>query len=118
MIYFKGSRTNIIQELFSRRPQAWIQFQNTSKNFLITRFEPFDIYPWKGFPRSIGVEALIKPCENLTPHAVLDMFYQSFRERSKFRKHVRKYFNLRLNTMIQLVIREDDQLGDTVDGLW
>jgi hypothetical protein len=108
----------IIQELFSRRPQAWIQVQNPSKKFLVTRFETFNISPQeKWLPRSIDVEALIKPYKNLTPGAIFDMFYQSPGERSKVRKYIRKHFNLRLNTILQLVIREDDHFGNTVNGL-
>lgn len=108
----------IIQELFNRRPQAWIQFQNPSKKILYRKVLRLSIslHKEKGL---LGVLASkLWLCDDLTPDAVLDMFYQWLRERSKVQRHIRKYFNFRLNNIFQLVIRKDDHFADTVDGLW
>lgn len=54
----------------------------------------------------------------MTLGTVFDMLYQSPGKRSEVRKHIRKHFNLRRNTLLQLIIREDDHFGNTVDRLW
>lgn len=83
MAYIKRNGTT--DHLRALQPAASGLDPVLQSKFFLTRLKPFVISQLeKRFFRSIGVKALIKVFKDLTPDAaLLDMFYESLRTRSK-----------------------------------